>query len=1315
MSGSRKRLLGTLFAAVLALGLIPTTAFATVPVSYTGEETGVSLLAVTEVNDADGTLFDKLTGKFRIYNDYWANIVKNQPSGYEADNQNKTVSISTAEGLVWWAKQVNIGVNFSNYTVSIMDDIDLAGYYWTPIDTATIEYEEDDGKVSWTTVDPKLKLDNVTIDGNGHTITGLATATGLRGPAQPSEPGDGQDCYYYSAFIGRNDGTLTIQNITFDKASIAMTEPAAGVSTNGSSMCAVVTAINSGALTMTDVTVSNSKVLAMQKASALLGMPSSGSFTVNQCTVTGCDIQAYFQVAPICGYVGTAGYPISVNGIKLENNTTALIHQAAPWQYKAYNGAVYYGHPGYYGSDYYIGAAETAVLDKTGTVSVDGATCIGKALALVAEVNGYQYDTLAAAIAAVPDGVETTVKLTADCRLDDTVTIPAGRIVVLDLNGMTVTESGAETRKICNKGQLTILSSADGGTLKNKDEGSYGLIDNYGTLKIQGGNYENYGRASGAAIKNRPGATLLEISGGVFAGLVEDPGGDQNGYATAANVLVASDAPLVVTGGTFSSRAHYSAVFKVFSDNADIRNATVSTYMAGGIEVAGGNAVLTDCEFHVSAENSYYANAVAVSSGGVATIDGGTYAGYKYAAYVYNSGGTIDIRGGKYDAETVLKADKSTTDVPSAITVSSGAFTGNFGIDSDATLSIAGGYFSTDPSDYVAADQGLAAVEGSYVQDGVTYSYQVTTALVENVEVKPGDTEATVPSAEKLGITGDQKQALDTAVSGITGTGLSSAGNAVASDTNKLPTADEALKDFNSNLPEGAAQASSPSEVIVVVVPRLDVTVEAYDPEENKLELDIKAVYDLKATTNPSNMKEENDAGVASNAVNTVTLKKNAGTLNTTGTQVKITVPLPAGFVKSADESIFVTHAKDGGSKYVYKATVESDDSGVFTASFLNPNGFSSFTLTTDTAASITDDGTTTYYETLQEAVDAVDNGQTILLEKDSVESVVVSKVVSFTLDKNSQKFTGSIAAGSGYTMTVSGDTYTFAASAPAPTPTPVEEYSVTVAEAENGKVVVDPTAASAGERVTVTTTPAEGYEVASVAVTSGGKQVDVTDSGDGTFTFVMPAGDVTVTVTFEASAPAVELPFTDVAEGDWYYGAVSFVYAKGLMTGYEGTTLFGPEDDLGREQAAAVLYRALGAGAEAPACGLADVSQADWYAQAVNWAVASGLVTGYDDGSGLFGVGDALTRDQFAAIVARVAKADLSKADPSALEGFSDGGEVAGWAVPAVSWAVEAGVLKGSDDGNGGMELRASAEITRGEMAAMIMRAAEAGLLPAA
>src|SRR5699024_8238990 len=136
----------------------------------------------------------------------------------------------------------------------------------------------------------------------------------------------------------------------------------------------------------------------------------------------------------------------------------------------------------------------------------------------------------------------------------------------------------------------------------------------------------------------------------------------------------------------------------------DIINVTVSTYMAGGIEVAGGNAVLKDCSFHVSEENSYYANAVAVSGGGTATIDGGTYTGYKYAAYVYNSGGTINIEGGTFGAETVLKADNSTTSNKSVINVTKGDFTGNIAIGNQSTLAISGGTFSVEISEKYCAE-----------------------------------------------------------------------------------------------------------------------------------------------------------------------------------------------------------------------------------------------------------------------------------------------------------------------------------------------------------------------------------------------------------------------------------------------------------------------------------------------------------------------------------------------------------------------------------------------------------------------------------
>lgn len=413
----------------------------------------------------------------------------------------------------------------------------------------------------------------------------------------------------------------------------------------------------------------------------------------------------------------------------------------------------------------YLAAGFAPVKDSNGNWSVKEKEETPPAPTGVAQIGDKTYPTLEEAFAAVESSG--TIKLLADTGISNTITISASQSIVLDLNGNTITELGEATRKICNNGTLTIRTSVAGGTLKNKDAGSYGLIDNYGTLTIESGTFENYGSASGAAIKNRPGAELLKIEGGEFKGLVEDPGGDQNGYATAANVLVASEAPLTITGGDFSSRAHYSAVFKIFADTADISNVTVSTYMAGGIEVAGGNAVLKDCSFHVSEENSYYANAVAVSGGGTATIDGGTYTGYKYAAYVYNSGGTINIEGGTFGAETVLKADNSTTSNKSVINVTKGDFTGNIAIGNQSTLAISGGTFSVEiPEEYCAegfvpqknADDTWGVVaETTYVaQIGETEYATLSEALNK---VRDGETikvlaPATVDTAVTYEITG---------------------------------------------------------------------------------------------------------------------------------------------------------------------------------------------------------------------------------------------------------------------------------------------------------------------------------------------------------------------------------------------------------------------------------------------------------------------------------------------------------------------------------------------------------------------------------
>lgn len=189
--------------------------------------------------------------------------------------------------------------------------------------------------------------------------------------------------------------------------------------------------------------------------------------------------------------------------------------------------------------------------------------------------------------------------------------------------------------------------------------------------------------------------------------------------------------------------------------------------------------------------------------------------------------------------------------------------------------------------------------------------------------------------------------------------------------------------------------------------------------------------------------------------------------------------------------------------------------------------------------------------------------------------------------------------------------------------------------------------------------------------------------------------------------------PYDDLEASDWYYDSVMWSYERGLMGGYGGTASFGPLDSLWREQAAQILYNALGKGSDAPACGLADVEQGAWYADAVNWAYATGLITGYGDGSDDFGVGDPLTREQLAAILARVAGADLTSVSASVLDRFADAGDASDWAVPALSWAVSEGVLGGSVASDGTLRLRPGVDINRAEMATMLSNAATAGALP--
>lgn len=265
--------------------------------------------------------------------------------------------------------------------------------------------------------------------------------------------------------------------------------------------------------------------------------------------------------------------------------------------------------------------------------------------------------------------------------------------------------------------------------------------------------------------------------------------------------------------------------------------------------------------------------------------------------------------------------------------------------------------------------------------------------------------------------------------------------------------------------------------------------------------------------------------------------------------------------------------------------------------------------------------------------------------------------------------------------------------------------YPVAVEEAEHGAVEVDPERPRRGQTVTITTTPDEGYLVGSVTVVAkDGSVVEVTASGDGAYAFTMPAQAVTVTVRFVCDGgvlcPSAHL--VDVEAGAWYHEAVDWAVSTGLMGGYDdGSNTFGPDDTLTRAQLAQIMYNEAGnpkVGA-AEAEQFADCNQGDWYAQAVVWASQTGLMTGYDDGSGRFGPNDTLTREQLAVVFWRMAGEPAGHAN---LDQFPDGAATNPWACDAVMWAVETELLKGY--ANTG-ELDPAGDLTRAQAATVFYR----------
>lgn len=237
----------------------------------------------------------------------------------------------------------------------------------------------------------------------------------------------------------------------------------------------------------------------------------------------------------------------------------------------------------------------------------------------------------------------------------------------------------------------------------------------------------------------------------------------------------------------------------------------------------------------------------------------------------------------------------------------------------------------------------------------------------------------------------------------------------------------------------------------------------------------------------------------------------------------------------------------------------------------------------------------------------------------------------------------------------------------------------VTVYGGAHGIARVDDYNPSTGDRVTITVTPDEGYEVDQVLVTTAsGKKVPVTRTGENRYVFEMPSDSVSIQVTYKAEEKVV---YTDVSPYAWYAEAVEYVTVQGLMNGV-GEGKFAPSATVTRAMVWTVLARMDGENTE---------GGSTWYSKARTWAMENGVSDGANPEA-------AITREQLATMLYRYCG---SPAVSGSLSGYADGSSVSDWAEDAMLWAIEQGLIEGVGDN----KLAPDADTTRAQLAQILMR----------
>lgn len=893
----------------------------------------------------------------------------------------------------------------------------------------------------------------------------------------------------------------------------------------------------------------------------------------------------------------------------------------------------------------------------------------------VAKIDDTYYKTLADAVAAAKADEATTITLLKDVELPSYIYIKDKKNITLDLNGKNITRTGngvfyVGNAKLRVTGTGTIFENQRDGFAPIIAKGSPDDVADYTTITIDenvtlkgdyagifvdtdtaGKNsYHNYG----LVINMKGSIDLTAIDGGVSAYGVYVQGLNK---ITSGNVMqINLDGVTINTGDEAIYAAGY-AKWNVKNCTFNAENAAIEV-RAGDMTIDGGVYTAMASEFKCEANG----NGSTTQGAALAIMQHTT----KLPISVYVKNGVFHSAAAVAEKNIQKNDPKPNVDLQ----IADGQFNGVVVAD-DVLNFISGGDFSTDPSGYLAVS---AETGKKYVAGAINESpYFFRVALVEDnqIPVVPAVGETAAPSAKELEKTGMTKEAAE----------------AVAAAAKKVAAGDTEIKEAVAPIATGItdekaakyqqAAANDVDDVEKIEVRAyLEVKPTAYNG--SAYTLDITPKYDV----------------VVVGTKNGATAKKvvETNTLNVTKA-TEVSVQLPEGFVTNTD-NLYVQHKG-----HEYDAAVTANN-GVYTANFTNPHGFSPFTIskTSQTVATIGTDK----YTSFADAVSAVPaNGTIEITGGTSPYTGTANK--TFTV-KNSTSAD----------ITVNGQTikptksYTFkythsSGSSSGGSSSGKTTYKVTTSAVNNGGVNASPSNAEKGATITITLSPDKGYKLDKLTVTDGsGKTVSTVKKSDTVYTFTMPASAVKVGVSYvKATETPSKTKFNDVSTNDWFASAVDYVTGKGMMNGTADNT-FSPKANTTRGMVVTVLYR-LENQPSTSAASFTDVASGAYYANAVAWANANGIVSGY--GSGKFGPNDKVTREQLAAILYRYAqykKYDVSGA--KSLDGYTDAQSVSSYAVPALQWANAAGVVTGKS----GSKLDPKGYATRAEVAAMLMRFCE-------